>query len=258
MRSSRHTWRPVAAGAVALALILGATGAYAVGAASAPPVIHACYQKVQGQLRFIKSQATDWQKQCRPSELPLSWNQQGEPGPQGVPGPVGPQGAKGDTGEQGPAGPAGADGVSGLAGQSCQAGAYVTGFAKDGTIVCSDLTPPPTCAPTTLTHTMSATKVNDFDQDWRGGSVTLGTPACNVTLKRPSGSILLIGTLGDPWQITGRTGFGTAVLTVNTPDCKSPAAIANVTANRPSCSSAFTGFPFFAPVSTASVSIAAS
>jgi hypothetical protein len=184
--------------------------------------------------------------------------QTGAQGPQGQTGAQGPQGPAGAQGEQGPAGPAGADGVSGLAGQSCKKGAFVTGFAEDGTIVCSDVALPPACEPTTLKHTMSALKVNDFDQVWRGGTVTLGTPECNVTLRRPSGSIVVIGQLGDAWQITGRTGFATAVLTVDLPQCKSLLAIPNVTDNRPSCSSAFTGFPTFSPVSSASVSIAAS
>jgi hypothetical protein len=84
----------------------------------------------------------------------------------------------------------------------------------------------------------------------------LGTPTCNVTLQRPSGSILLVGTLGDAWQITGRTGFGAATLTVNQPSCNSPAAIPNVTANRPSCSSAYVGI-LGGRLSPASVSSAA-
>jgi hypothetical protein len=133
----------------------------------------------------------------------------------------------------------------------------VTGFSLAGTLVCSGPTPPPTCSPTTLTNTITGVKDNDFDQHWPGATVVLGTATCNVTLQRPSGSILLIGTLGDAWAITAKTGFGAATLTVNQPSCNSPAAIPNVTANRPSCSSAYVGI-LGGSLSTASVSIAAS
>jgi hypothetical protein len=51
-------------------------------------VIYACYKKVNGQLRIVKDFG-----QCRPSELPISWNQMGPPGPPGPEGPPGPAGA---------------------------------------------------------------------------------------------------------------------------------------------------------------------
>ncbi len=41
-------------------------------------VIYACYKKVNGQLRIVKDAS-----KCRPSELPISWNQIGPPGPEG-------------------------------------------------------------------------------------------------------------------------------------------------------------------------------
>ncbi len=85
-----------AAGSIAWATIPDAGG-----------VIHGCYQKNNGQLRVIDSDAG---QACRPSELPLSWSQTGPQGPQGPQGPVGPQGPQGPTGPQGPAG---ANGVSG-------------------------------------------------------------------------------------------------------------------------------------------------
>ena len=154
-------------------------------------------------------------------------------------------------------GPQGEPGITGLAGLTCPAGQSITGFTLAGTLICSGATPPPTCSSTTLTNTITGVKDNDFNQHWPGGTVTLGTATCNVTLARPSGSILLIGTLGDAWQITGKTGFGAATLTVNQPSCNSPAAIPNVTANRPSCSSAYVGI-LGGSLSTASVSIAAS
>jgi hypothetical protein len=88
-------------------------------------------------------------------------------------------------------------------------------------------------------------------------SGTTPPPTCNLTLERPSGSILLISTLGDAWQMTRKTGFGAAPLTAKQRSCNSPAAIPNVTANRPSCSSAYVCI-LGGSLSTASVSIGAS
>jgi Collagen triple helix repeat (20 copies) len=68
-------------------------------------VIHGCYKAQNGQLRLVDS-ASD----CRPSELSISWNQQG---PQGIQGPPGPKGEQGDPGIQGPPGPPGAKGEQG-------------------------------------------------------------------------------------------------------------------------------------------------
>ncbi|GAB3440198.1 hypothetical protein GCM10027517_14480 [Phycicoccus ginsengisoli] len=274
---SRPNWR-------APLVVLGSTvllvaGAQVVAAqpsavsATTPTVINACYQKNQGMLRLLVGS-----ERCRPSEVPISWNQQGiqgpvgpqgpagpkgdtgatgatgATGPAGPVGPVGPVGPKGDTGATGPQGPSG---ISGLAGKSCPAGQFVTGFSAAGALLCSGTTPPPpTCSAATLSNTITSIKDNDFDSHWPGGVVTLGTSACNVTLARPSGSIVLVGLLGDAWRITGKTGFANATLTVNLPQCNSPAAIPNVTANRPSCSSAYTGILGGSP-STASVSIAA-
>jgi hypothetical protein len=82
-------------------------------------VINGCYQKNNGQLRIVNS-ASD----CRPSEVFISWNQSGSPGPvgpqgpegpQGPVGPAGPQGSKGETGATGELGPAGPQGPAGIA-----------------------------------------------------------------------------------------------------------------------------------------------
>ncbi|MFC8504756.1 hypothetical protein ACFUC1_20595 [Pedococcus sp. NPDC057267] len=133
----------------------------------------------------------------------------------------------------------------------------MTGFSASGALVCGPTTPPPpTCSATTLTTSITSIKDNDFDSHWPGGVVTLGTSSCNVTLARPSGSIVLVGLLGDAWRITGKTGFANTTLTVNLPQCNSPLAVPNVTADRPSCSSAYDG-PLGGSPSTASVSIAA-
>jgi hypothetical protein len=59
-------------------------------------VIHGCYQKSDGQLRVVAEGTS-----CRPSELAVSWNQQGPIGPSG---PSGPPGAAGATGPAGPPG----------------------------------------------------------------------------------------------------------------------------------------------------------
>src|SRR5437764_13029221 len=64
-------------------------------------VIHACYQKQNGQLRVIDA---DQGQSCRPSEVALSWNQTGPTGATGATGPPGPTGPRGATGPTGPKG----------------------------------------------------------------------------------------------------------------------------------------------------------
>jgi hypothetical protein len=181
----------------------------------------------------------------------------GPAGPTGPPGPKGDKGDKGDTGATGPAGP----GVV-LAGQTCPSGAFVTGFNAAGNIVCSNVTPPPTCSSTTLTTSMQSFTNSDLVavEEWPGGSVTLGTPTCNVTISRPSGRIDTTGLTGNGWQITNRVGFGNAVLTVNMANCATPGAISEaIVNNRPACTSALSFVLFQGPYhSSASISIAAS
>ena len=53
-------------------------------------LIYGCYKKNNGQLRIVENPG-----QCRPSELPISWNQVGPQGPAGPQGPEGPQGPPG-------------------------------------------------------------------------------------------------------------------------------------------------------------------
>src|SRR5438445_3585948 len=83
--------------------------AAAVGLAqvAAPDVVHACYEKQHGNLRFVSS-STD----CNGSELPIEWNIRGVPGP---PGPSGLQGEKGDKGDKGDVGGSGPQGPPGPA-----------------------------------------------------------------------------------------------------------------------------------------------
>ena len=227
MRTRRLWW------AVPAAVALIAAGGVAYGEAqSTPTVIHACYQKQVGNLRFIDTTTQRWPDACRPSEVPLYWNEQGIQGPAGPKGETGPQGPKGDTGATGPqgpkgdtgatgpqgpkgdtgatgpqgpkgeagaTGPQGESGISELAGQVCAAGTYVVGFTEAGSLQCSGGTPTPTCSATTLTHTISATRLNDFAQSWPGGTVTLGTADCNIKVQRSCGDITLIGGLRNPW-----------------------------------------------------------
>lgn len=88
-----------AAGALLATAIVGGLALAAIPGAGG--VINGCYQKNEGQLRVIDA-ATD---SCRPSEVPLSWNQtgaaglQGEQGEQGVPGAAGRNGADGHDGQ---------------------------------------------------------------------------------------------------------------------------------------------------------------
>jgi hypothetical protein len=82
---------------IALTAVVALAGGMVVASIPAPDgTITGCYQKNNGQLRVVE--AAD---QCHPSELALTWQQEGPPGPQG---PVGPQGPIGPIGPQGPAG----------------------------------------------------------------------------------------------------------------------------------------------------------
>ena len=97
----------VAGSSVALGAIPGAGG-----------IISSCYAKVGGYLRVIDADGSA----CKSGESPLTWNQQGIPGPkgdkgdQGIQGPVGPAGPQGPQGVQGIQGPAGPVGPIGPAG----------------------------------------------------------------------------------------------------------------------------------------------
>jgi Collagen triple helix repeat (20 copies) len=98
-------------GAFATMLVGGIAWATIPGAGG---VIQGCYKAKNGQLRLVdsasQSKHTAHHSDCRPSELSISWNQQG---PQGIQGPPGPKGNKGDPGIQGPPGPPGPKGDKG-------------------------------------------------------------------------------------------------------------------------------------------------
>lgn len=116
---------------IALSAVAALAGGIAVAASipAADGTITGCYHKNNGQLRVVES-AT----QCNPSELALTWQQEGPEGPQGPQGPVGPQGPAGPqgaagpqglVGPAGPAGPEGPEGPQGPAGVSSAGPPYV-------------------------------------------------------------------------------------------------------------------------------------
>lgn len=83
--------------------------------------ISTCFTKSTGSIRVIDASVTN----CKSGETSLTWNQQGNTGPQGPPGatgatgatgPQGPQGDPGPTGATGPQGPQGATGPQGVPG----------------------------------------------------------------------------------------------------------------------------------------------
>jgi hypothetical protein len=233
----------LAGGAVALAAIPDSSG-----------VIHGCYQKNVGNLRVI-----DTGDDCRPSEIAISWNETGPvgpvgpQGPKGDPGPKGDTGAtgatgatgpkgdtgatgpKGDTGATGPQGPAGTD----VAGQKCAAGESVTGFDDSGNIICSA-----GCPSGQLTFHIVSSPI-DTIENWPGGTQTQSSGSgCSVTVRRPSGSIALIGgTAGvDSWAIVSKTGWVSASLSVQNPICRGFLAVPSVSNDRPTCTNASTVF----------------
>ena len=129
-------------GAIAIVFVGGVAWAAIPGPGG---LVQGCYQKNNGQLRVVET-AGD----CEPSELALSWNQEGPKGDKGDVGPTGPQGLpgqqgergaqgeqgipgpKGDKGDQGPPGPPGSGGgelssLDDLDGVPCTIGAATPG-----------------------------------------------------------------------------------------------------------------------------------
>jgi hypothetical protein len=118
---------------IGLGIAGGLALAIHVASAQSSSTIYACAGP-QGQLRQVSGPG-----QCRPSETPVSWNQQGPAGPQGPQGDPGPQGPQGDPGPQGPQGdpgPAGPSGALGLANKHCTPYIAMRGFHDDGSLAC--------------------------------------------------------------------------------------------------------------------------
>lgn len=103
---------------VVMLLAAGAAGIMYATASGAGTTIQACAQQQQGMLRVVADPS-----QCRPSEVPISWNKEGPPGPRGPAGPTGPQGAPGPQGPPGPPGATGATGATGAIGPTGATGA---------------------------------------------------------------------------------------------------------------------------------------
>jgi hypothetical protein len=90
MRAAILSKKPSPATAIAIAALVVALAGVAVAAIpDSEGVIHGCYQKRSGALRVVES-ADD----CRATERPLTFNQQG---PRGATGPPGPPGAGANT-----------------------------------------------------------------------------------------------------------------------------------------------------------------
>jgi hypothetical protein len=95
------------------------------------------------------------------------------------------------------------------------------------------------------------------DAQWPGGLATMcATPSCCVSVNRPSGDVVVVGTLGTVWQIATVNGYASCSFTggcdahggtctnctgVDAPSSCPPAGIANCTDQRPSCSAGLNG-----------------
>ena len=88
-------------------VLTGAGIAYATGSvASTGDQIRGCYNQTNGQLRIDAV--------CKPGEMAVAWEREGQPGP---PGPAGQTGSPGRDGRDGRDGREGRDGASGLTGR---------------------------------------------------------------------------------------------------------------------------------------------
>src|SRR5262249_42923830 len=117
----------------------------------------------------------------------------------------------------------------------------------------------PTCTQTTFTFSVNSSGGGPItDSSWDDGSMTQPSASapCSVRVKAPSGDIIVMGTLGDAWTVSGFTGFAVCVLTggcnanggtctacdgVDAPSSCPPLGIPNCTDNRPSCSTGLNG-----------------
>ncbi|HEX6765562.1 MAG TPA: collagen-like protein [Polyangiaceae bacterium] len=123
--------------ATGTAVVLAGTG-YALASGGAhsveSDVVFACYQKNDGHVRIVSGP-----RDCRNSEIFISWNRRGEDGergpagregPRGELGPTGPAGEKGDPGAPGATGPVGPAGATGATGPAGPAGFSDAGFVE--------------------------------------------------------------------------------------------------------------------------------
>jgi hypothetical protein len=80
MKRSLPGWRARWAVPIAIVAVLAAGGIAYASIPDSSGVIHACYQKTNGSLRVIDTQAG---AKCSSTENPLTWNQTGPAGPRG-------------------------------------------------------------------------------------------------------------------------------------------------------------------------------
>ncbi len=116
----------------------------------------------------------------------------------------------------------------------------------------------PLCAAHGFQFTMTSTTGGLVsDAHWPGGQDTqCASPGCCVTVGRPSGDVVLVGSLGDHWTVAGVSGFSSCTLTggcatnggtctscngVDAPTSCPLFGIPNCTGNRPSCSAGLNG-----------------
>lgn len=104
----------------AIAAVLATLGGAAYAAIPDGNTIHGCYKEDYGQLRVIEVSGD-----CGPSELAISWNQQGPPG---LPGRDGEDGRDGVDGVDGADGRDGVDGEDGVDGRDGAAGPSTATF----------------------------------------------------------------------------------------------------------------------------------
>lgn len=106
------------------------------------------------------------------------------------------------------------------------------------------------CGQRDFTFTINSNNGGVFDSaEWPGGSASQSNPVagCNVTIRRPSGDLELVGTLGDNFGVTGFAGFQSCFGHNGEdgdgcqPNGCPPAGIGSCEAARPSCSAALNG-----------------
>ncbi len=114
------------------------------------------------------------------------------------------------------------------------------------------------CAPHTYNFSMTSSTGGPFNNaQWPGGlTQQCASPGCCVTMLRPSGDVVIVGTLGDRWQIATVNGYGSCSFTsgcatnggtctscngVDAPTQCPLLGIPNCTSNRPSCSAGLNG-----------------
>ena len=69
------------------------------------------------------------------------------------------------------------------------------------------------CIQTAFDFTMMSVNAPPAAAFWPGGTATIGTAPCDVTVTQPSGDINLIGLLGDAWRmVTFGSGFSSCIL----------------------------------------------